>query len=120
MKSRILLVDDERTVLLTLKAVLEMNGYDVETADSAAAAIVLLNRGDYQLVITDSHMEAEDSGLRVIQSARRKTQKPVTILLTAFPPSDREGGDAVLLKPLGTPELLRQIEALLSPNGEDD
>ena len=35
MKRRILLVDDEVAVLLTLKAVLEINGFDVDTAASA-------------------------------------------------------------------------------------
>ena len=38
MKRRILLVDDELAILLTLKAVLEINGFEVETATSAAEA----------------------------------------------------------------------------------
>lgn len=116
MKRRILLVDDDRAVLLTLKAVLEINDFDVETAESSAAAMVKLERGRYQLVITDSHMEAEDSGYQVIRAARQKSYAPVTALLTAFPPQQPQGdyaGDAVLLKPLGAPELLRQVETLL-------
>ena len=45
MKRRILLVDDDRTVLLTLKAVLELNQFDVQTAASAAEAFEkLLNK----------------------------------------------------------------------------
>ena len=45
MKRRILLVDDELGILLTLKAVLEMNGFEVDTASSAREAAVKLAQG---------------------------------------------------------------------------
>ena len=39
MKRRILLVDDELAILLTLKTLLEIHGFDVDTADSAKEAV---------------------------------------------------------------------------------
>ncbi len=45
MRRRILLVDDDVTVLLTLKAVLELNQFEVETAGSAAEAVKKLASG---------------------------------------------------------------------------
>jgi len=51
MKRRILLVDDDVAVLLTLKAVLELNHFDVQTASSAAEAIEKLASGVYDMVI---------------------------------------------------------------------
>ena len=45
MKRRILLVDDELAILLTLRAILEMNGFEVETAASAREAEGKLTNG---------------------------------------------------------------------------
>ena len=53
MKRRILLVDDDVAVLLTLKAVLEMNQFEVETASSGAEAMKKMRSGIYQMVITE-------------------------------------------------------------------
>ena len=117
MKRRILLVDDDVAVLLTLKAVLELHQFTVETATSAAEAIEKLASGVYQMVITDARMENENAGFEVIRAARRQAYNPATALLTAYPPQNgdwkRDGAQSLLVKPLGTQDLLRQIEALL-------
>ena len=67
MKRRILLVDDDVAVLLTLKAVLELNRFTVETATSAAEAIEKLSSGIYHMVITDARMENENAGFEVVR-----------------------------------------------------
>jgi DNA-binding response OmpR family regulator len=117
MKRRILLVDDDMAVLLTLKAVLELNGFEVETANSTAQAFSRLESGVYQMVITDLRMETEDAGQEVIRAARRQSYDPATALLTAYPPAGEGWGEehsqSLLIKPLGTRELVRQVEALL-------
>jgi CheY-like chemotaxis protein len=144
MKRRILLVDDDLAVLLTLKAVLELHGFEVETAASSTEAFVRMDTGVYQMVISDLRMETEDAGLEVIRRAHSQAYDPATALLTAYPPpgervrvgrrdkdkdndNDKESGpreldgndrtgenpDSVLIKPLGTADLLRQLEALL-------
>ena len=117
MKRRILLVDDDATVLLTLKAVLELNQFDVQTAASAAEAVQKLASGTYEMVITDSRMETDDAGFHVIRAAQQQSYRPATALLTAYPPRnldwDNHGLQSLLVKPIGTQDLLRQIEALL-------
>lgn len=117
MKRRILLVDDELTILLTLKAVLEIHGFEVETAASAREAKVRLKSGSFHMVITDMRMENEKSGLEVVQAAKRAPYQPAVALLTAFPlpGSDwqEQGADQMLVKPMNTQDLLVQIEALL-------
>jgi DNA-binding response OmpR family regulator len=117
MKRRILLVDDDVAVLLTLKAVLEMNGFEVETATSAAEAVKKLESGVYQMVITDVRMESEEAGFEVVRAARAQAYDPATALLTAFPPKNgdwkQEGAQSLLVKPVGTQDLVRQMEALL-------
>jgi CheY-like chemotaxis protein len=130
MKRRILLVDDDLAVLLTLKAVLELHGFEVDTAGSSPEAFARLESGIYQMVISDLRMETEDAGMEVIRAARRQAYDPATALLTAYPPSldwdekrpaqkneskgrNGENSASLLIKPLGTKDLLRQIEALL-------
>ena len=86
MKRRILLVDDELAILLTLKAILELNGFEVETASSAREGIEKLEaRGPFAMVITDMRMETETAGYDVIRSAKRQPYKPATSILTAYP-----------------------------------
>jgi CheY-like chemotaxis protein len=136
MKRRILLVDDNLAVLLTLKAVLELHGFEVETAGSSVEAFARMESGVYQMVISDLRMETEEAGLEVIRRARRQPYDPATALLTAYPPAgdwgeerdpgavgdgkggsekngSREHSDSLLIKPLGTRDLLRQVEVLL-------
>lgn len=117
MKRRILLVDDELAILLTLRAILEMNGFEVETAASSKEAQQKLRNGVYEMVITDMRMESETSGYDVIRVARQQAYDPATALLTAYPSLGSEwkskGAQSLLVKPVNTEDLLRQLEALL-------
>ena len=117
MKRRILLVDDELAILLTLKAVLEMNDFEVETAASAREARSKLKAGTFHMVITDMRMENESAGLDVVRAAKQAPYQPAVAMLTAFPvPGSEwrdEGMDEMLVKPMNIMNLLRQIEALL-------
>lgn len=117
MKRRILLVDDELRVLLTLKAVLEMTGFEVDTASSAREGIEKLAEGPYHMVITDMKMETSRSGYDVIRAAVRQEYNPAIAILTAYAELGAdwrtEGAQSLLVKPIGTDDLLRQIEAML-------
>ncbi len=116
MKRRILLVDDEVAVLLTMKAVLEISGFDVDTAASAREGKHCLRSHEYHMVITDMRMESDESGHEVIEAARTAPYHPAVALLTAFPVEDDDweqmGADKLLLKPMHTRVLLQQIEQL--------
>ena len=104
MKRRILIVDDDMAVLLTLKAVLELHEFEVETASSTQEALQKMQGGVFQMVITDVRMEHEDAGFEVV-------------MLTAYPPRNGNwneyGAESLLVKPVGTEDLVRQVEALL-------
>jgi DNA-binding response OmpR family regulator len=117
MKRRILLVDDEVAVLLTLKAVLEISGFDVDTAASAREGVSKLHTREYQMLITDMRMETDASGVEVIRAARTAPYHPAVALLTAFPVAEEDwqemGADQLLVKPMHTRILLEQIESLI-------
>lgn len=117
MKRRILLVDDELAILLTLKAILEIHGFEVETASSAKEGVAKLKANEYHMVITDMRMESERAGYDVVRAAKKTKYDPAVALLTAYPMLGNdwqsEGANSMLVKPMNTTDLLRQIEALL-------
>jgi DNA-binding response OmpR family regulator len=118
MKRRILLVDDEVAVLLTLKAVLEISGFDVDTAASGREGKSKLRNHEYHMIITDMRMESDEAGREVIAAARNASYHPAIAMLTAFPVADDDwqamGADKMLVKPMHTRILLEQIEKLLA------
>jgi DNA-binding response OmpR family regulator len=117
MKRRILLVDDEVAVLLTLKAVLEINGFDVDTAASGREGKLKLRSHEYDMVISDMRMESDQAGAAVIAAARAAEYRPAVALLTAYPLADEDwqemGADRMLVKPMHTRLLLEQIDRLM-------
>ena len=118
MKRRILLVDDEVAILLTLKAVLEIGGFDVDTAASGREGKIKLRSHRYHMVITDMRMESDAAGAEVIAAARSASYRPAIALLTAFPIENEDcqtlGAGKMLVKPVHTRILLQQIEKLLA------
>ena len=116
MKRRILLVDDEVAVLLTMKAVLEISGFDVDTAASAREGKSRLKTRVYDMVITDMRMESDEAGREVIVAARTAAYHPAVALLTAFPLEEEDalnmGADKMLVKATHTRVLLQQLDKL--------
>jgi DNA-binding response OmpR family regulator len=118
MRRRILLVDDEVAVLLTLKAVLEISGFEVDTAASGREGVSKLHTREYHMLITDMRMEHDVAGVEVIKAARAANYHPAVALLTAFPVAEEDwqemGADQLLVKPMHTRILLQQIEDLIT------
>jgi signal transduction histidine kinase len=80
---RILVVDDEESLRITTAAILEKDGYTVDTASSGDEAISLLKNVDYDLILTDLHMEGGD-GLTVLAQIRRQAPLTISVVLTGF------------------------------------
>lgn len=121
----LLLVDDESSVLQTLRMVLETEGYSVVTAESCAQALdVLKKTSDFDGVITDLNMEREDIGLDVARAAAQVHPKPVIVVLTGFASltNSREaldlGIDYMAHKPVELNVLLPALNRLVSRRRE--
>jgi DNA-binding response OmpR family regulator len=116
MSRHVLLVDDEVAVLLTMKAILEISGFDVDTAASARDGKLKLRSHTYDMIITDMRMENDAAGAEVIRAARNAENHPAVALLTAYPVDEADwqqmGAHKLLLKPVHTRLLLEQIEQL--------
>jgi CheY-like chemotaxis protein len=78
--ARVLLVESDVASRLTLQTLLRACGYSVDVAASAAEAVGKLDECAYELVLADSHMEAE-AGRRMLAYARRKDYKPATAMI---------------------------------------
>ena len=82
--ARLLVVDDEENIVLTISEVLRLEGYEVDVALSGREAVRLLDEGrDYDLVLTDLHME-EGDGLSLLEEVRRRSPLTISIVLTGF------------------------------------
>lgn len=118
MTARILLVDDEPSILTTLTVILQKNGFQVMSAASAQEAKEKLAREKFDLVITDLKMETEGAGFDVLKAALEQPYRPATLLLTAYPLPQQEwsahGADGLLEKPTDMSSLLQTISQLLA------
>lgn len=110
MVEKILLIDDEESILLSCRKNFEHEGYDVTTASSGEEGIAYLRNNLFHLVVSDLVMGGID-GIGVLEAAREKYQNIGTIILTGYGDLDsaikalRLGVDDYLLKPCHPEEL---------------
>src|SRR6059036_876403 len=81
-KPMLLIVDDEKPTREGLRAALE-DRYDIYVAEDAAAAMELLERDNFQVLLTDFRLPRED-GMKLIARAKSLPKPPVCILMTAY------------------------------------
>jgi DNA-binding response OmpR family regulator len=81
--SRILVVDDEENVRITTAAILEQEGYQVDTASDGHEALGKVREGDLDLVLTDLRMEGLD-GTALLQELCTRHPNVVTVVLTGY------------------------------------
>ena len=115
--TRILLVEDDPSIVSSLTAFLKEEGFDVETAPGQEGALALLERGGFDLVLLDVAL-ADGNGFAVCSAVKKKSGIPV-IFLTA---SGDEfsvvtgldlGADDYINKPFRPRELISRIGSVL-------
>jgi signal transduction histidine kinase len=79
----VLVIDDDDSVALTVSEVLRNEGFAVESVSSGREAVELCKCREYDLILTDLHMEGGD-GLSVLTEARRLAPLTISIVLTGF------------------------------------
>jgi signal transduction histidine kinase len=107
---KVLVVDDEESVVLTIRAILQLDGYDVSTSTSAQQARELIAEREFDLVLSDLRLEDGD-GLDVLRAVRERSTETVTIMLTGYASLEsavqalRAGAYDYLIKPSEVEEL---------------
>ena len=123
--STVLVVDDEPSVLLTYRMILDQQGYSVLTAASSADAIKAIKEHPVDLLLCDLSLEDQHSGFEVIDYARKHRARTRSVLLTGYASKDisdraEENGVAVLFKPIDIQEFLSTIKAQLRITDEQN
>ena len=114
---RLLLAEDEKSLVRALKAILEHNGYTVDTVEDGEAALEYLEAGNYDGVIMDWMMPKMD-GLTALRKMRENSDQTPVLLLTAKAEIDDKvegldsGANDYLTKPFASKELLARIRAM--------
>ena len=118
MSRRILLVEDEPGLVLTLTDRLMSEGYDVESEGDAVRGLAQGSTGNFDLILLDVMLPG-GSGFDVCRTLRQRgVQTPILMLTARGQVVDRVvglklGADDYLVKPFEMAELLARIEALL-------
>jgi len=82
MPGRILIVDDERAILVALRGLFGKEGYEVDTASSGEEALKKIEAGRFHVVVTDLSMDGI-SGMQVLERARTVDPDLAVVMMTA-------------------------------------
>jgi DNA-binding response OmpR family regulator len=116
---RLLIVEDEISTVFAMREFFSYSGYRVDCAAGPNDAVTLLERNEYDVVITDLHLtpNRQSEGLTVVGCGRARSPQALIVMLTAFTSERTEceacgrGVDLYQTKPVGLADLAARIEA---------
>jgi DNA-binding response OmpR family regulator len=114
-KKRVLVIDDDKSILRTFTRILQKNGYDIDVAETGKEALEKSQKKTYDLALIDIRLPDMD-GTDLLVKMQKIMPKAVKIMITGFPSLETgikaldEGADAYLVKPVKPEELLALIE----------
>lgn len=123
-RKRILFVDDEPSIRLTLPSVLKENGYEVSTAGSVDEAISKIGSARYDVLLSDLNISEEGDGFRVVRAMRNSQPTCLTMILTGYPGFEtaiegiRQQVDDYLVKPADVEALLDTLHRKLAQRND--
>jgi DNA-binding response OmpR family regulator len=120
---RVLIVDDNETVLSTLRTILKINQFEVSTAKNVTEALGCIVAEHFDVLLSDLHMPGAGDGFTVVSAMRHKNPQAITLLFTGFP-AVKEAmqaillqADEVLVKPMAPEALVKVIRERLEKRG---
>lgn len=114
-KKRILIIDDDLSVLCTIGRILELEGFAVDRAETGKEAIEKSNLYSYHLALIDFRLP-DIEGTKLLTLLRETTPKMVKIMLTGYPSAENQADalnknvDDYIVKPVRIPELLKIVK----------
>jgi len=123
-RARIIIVDDDETIRKTMKAILEDEGYLVDTAVTGAEAVQKTRKTPYNIALLDIRLPDIEGVelLRLISDGVPKTRK---IMITGYPSMQNaiaalnKNADAYLIKPVEVETLLRTVKNQLQQQEDE-
>jgi len=121
---KLLLVDDNPSLLMTLRMVLERNGFLVSTAENVNQALKLIGSQEFDVLLSDLHMPDPGDGLTVVSAMRHANPKAVTLIFSGYPAMKEAAAailgqaDGILVKPLAVEQLVATIRGWIERGPE--
>jgi len=118
LKGRLLVVDDERGIVIALKGLFTKEGYEVETAESGEEALEKVKAGLFHVIITDLSMKGM-SGLELLKHVRELDPACAVLMITAFGTQRiaveamKAGAEDYLPKPFDNDELRMKVRKVM-------
>ena len=115
-RTRVLFVDDEDTIRVTLPAILKLHGFEVTAVASVADALHAINSSKFDVLLADLNIGQPGDGFTVVSAMRRTQPDAVTIIITGYPAFEtalqaiRSQVDDYIVKPARVENLLDVIK----------
>jgi DNA-binding response OmpR family regulator len=123
--AKILIVEDDETILMGLKDDLEFEGYEVAAADNGKEGYTLAREEDFQLIILDILLP-ELNGFEICKKLRGEGVNTPILMLTAARTEEIDkvmglelGADDYVTKPVGSREMVARVKAILRRAGKE-
>ena len=123
--AKILIVEDDETILMGLKDDMEFEGYEVAVAENGKDGYMLARNKEFQLIILDIMLPGLN-GFEICKKLREEDVKTPIIMLTAAKTEELDkvmglemGADDYVTKPVGSREMVARIKAILRRAGEE-
>lgn len=112
---KVLLVDDNESVVAVMKTMLEHNGFEVVSATSVTEALNHIVAQDFDALITDLHMPNAGDGFSVVTAMRHAQPQALTLVVSGFPNVEEAmaaialQADDIIVKPFDIKELAQRL-----------
>ena len=123
-KKRILVIDDDKSVLRTFTLILKKDGYDVDIAETGKEALEKVEAGKYNAALIDVRLP-DMEGTDLLPKIQGVLPEAVKIIITGFPSLETGiksldvGADAYLVKPVKPEDLLVLIRERIKNKEEN-
>jgi len=119
---RVLFVDDEESIRVTMPAILRMHGLDVTSCATVPEALECIQKEKFDVLLADLNIGQPGDGFTVVSAMRRTQPEAVTIIITGYPAFEtaleaiRNQVDDYVVKPANVSQLLTNIQERLRGN----
>jgi DNA-binding response OmpR family regulator len=124
--NKILIVEDDDTILMGLKDDLEFEGYEVAVANNGRDGYMLAKNTEFNLIILDILLP-ELTGFEICKKLREEQVKTPILMLTAAKTEEMDkvmglemGADDYVTKPVGSREMVARVKAILRRVGDEN
>ncbi|MBM4066497.1 MAG: sigma-54-dependent Fis family transcriptional regulator [Planctomycetes bacterium] len=118
MSGKILIVDDEKLMRISLESQLKKEGYNVKSVDNALDGLKMVKSEEYDIVVTDLRLSGM-SGMDFLKEIKKHNQEIIVVIMTAYGTLEsavsaiKEGAYDYISKPFSTDELIIKLQRAL-------